>query len=76
LVGDLGLGEIGCGLGGIHADESIFLGAEVDGVLIEEIFAEVELVQGVAVEDAQARRLNSPIDRSQRNFNGVFRALD
>jgi hypothetical protein len=47
LVGDLGLEEIGCGLGGIHADEDVFLGAEIDGVLIEKIFAEVELVQGV-----------------------------
>lgn len=51
MVGDLGLGEIGCGLGGIHADEDVFLGAEIDGVLIEKIFAEIELVQGVAVED-------------------------
>ena len=52
MVGDLSLGKISCGLGGIHADESVFLGAEIDSVLIEKIFTEVKLVQGVAVEDA------------------------
>ena len=39
LVGGLRLSEVGGGYGGIDADESVFLAAEIDFVLVEEIFA-------------------------------------
>ena len=52
LVGDLSLKEVGCGLGGIDADEGVFLSAEIELVLVEEAFAEIDLVEGVSIEDA------------------------
>jgi hypothetical protein len=51
LVGDLGLSQIGCGGRGVRSDEGVFLGAEVDLVLIEKILAEVNRIQGIAVKD-------------------------
>lgn len=47
MAGDLGLDEVGGGFGGVDADEGIFLGAEIELVLIEEIFAEIDLVERV-----------------------------
>ena len=52
LVCKLSLGEIRGGFGGVRADQRIFLGAEIDLVLVEKILGEVDLVQGVAVGDA------------------------
>ena len=52
LVGNLGLGEIGGCFSGVRGNESIFLGTEIDLFLIEETLAEIDLIQGVAVEDA------------------------
>ena len=46
------LGEVGGGFGGVRGDERVFLGAEIDLVLIEKTLAEGNLVQGIPVSDA------------------------